>query len=73
MRFSRRSLLRLGGSVAVLAAVAGCSTQAPSKFRRYDGPQVTRVLVFKNSRRMYLMHHDTVLQVYDVNLGFAPR
>lgn len=54
------------------AALSGCAP-APSKFLRYDGPEVTRVLVFKGSRRMYLMHHDRVLKFYDVNLGFAPE
>ena len=54
--------------VAVLALVPGCA----SKFKTYDGPEVTRVLVYKESRRMYLMHHDAVLSVFDIDLGFAP-
>ena len=43
-----------------------------SKFKTYDGPEVTRVLVFKDARAMYLMHHDTVLESYAIDLGFAP-
>ena len=53
---------------AALAA-AGCG----SKFKTYDGPEVTRVHVFKESRRMYLFHHDAVLRAYEVDLGFAPE
>lgn len=70
MILSRRRLVLTGGGAALLA-LAGCA-RTPSKFLRYDGPEVTRVLVFKGSRRMYLMHHDTVLKAYDVDLGFAP-
>jgi murein L,D-transpeptidase YafK len=56
--------------LAVCAIVASCG--GPSKFKTYDGPEVTRILVYKDSRRMYLMHHDTPLKVYDIDLGFAP-
>ncbi|KAA2315424.1 hypothetical protein DL237_03395 [Pseudooceanicola sediminis] len=55
--------------ILVLAfAAAGCS----SKFQRYDGPEVTRIHVFKEDRRMYLMHGPQVLKAYDIGLGFAP-
>ena len=50
-------------------ALAGC---AP-KFRRYDGPEVTRIVVQKSVRRMHLLHNDTVLKSYAIDLGFEPR
>ena len=53
---------------AALAA-SGCG----SKFKTYDGPEVTRIHVFKESRRMYLFHGDAVLRAYEVDLGFAPQ
>lgn len=40
--------------------------------RRYDGPEVTRIVVQKDTRRMYLMHESAVLKAYDIDLGFAP-
>lgn len=52
----------------LLTGLAGCS----SKFRTYNGPEVTRVLIYKENRKMYLMHHDEVLKTYDVGLGFEP-
>lgn len=55
------------GMVATLA-IAGCS----SKFRSYDGPKVTSIVVNKGARKMYLMHHDQVLEQYRIDLGFAP-
>lgn len=66
MVMKRRTLI-LGGTA--LVALAGCST---SKFKRYRGPEVTYVVVNKEDRRMYLMHHDKVLKDYKIKLGFAP-
>ena len=62
----RRELLL--GSVA-LASLSGC---AASKFRTYNGPAVTFIVVNKEDRRMYLFHEDAVLKGYDIELGFAP-
>lgn len=58
--------------VLILAAIglAGCGS---SKFKSYDGPQVTRIIVDKSDRRMYLMHQDSVLKDYDIDLGFEPE
>lgn len=55
-------------SMIGLFGLASCS-----KFKTYDGPEVTRVLVYKGSRQMYLLHHDTVLATHKINLGFAPE
>lgn len=54
-------------ALLTFAALTGCS-----RFIEYDGPQVTRVLVYKNDRMMYLMHNDEVLESYEIELGFAP-
>ena len=62
-----RSLRLLVALVAILGA-GGCA----SKFKTYEGPEVTQIQVWKSSRKMYLMHHDHVLKAYDVDLGFAP-
>jgi len=53
---------------AALLALAACD----NKFKTYNGPEVTRVGVFKESRRLYLMHGDTALKAYEFELGFAP-
>ena len=57
----------------VLIIALGLGLAACSKFKKYDGPEVTRILVFKEKRAMYLMHHDEVLKSYDISLGFAPE
>ncbi|MBT8419004.1 MAG: L,D-transpeptidase family protein [Silicimonas sp.] len=62
----------LAKTTALLFAIAllsGCA----SKFRDYSGPEVTRVVVYKQSRRLFLIHNKTVLKSYRVGLGFAPR
>ena len=61
-------LTRLVLVFSVLLALGACS-----KFRTYNGPEVTRVVVHKADRRMYLLHHDTVLASHDIELGFAPQ
>lgn len=61
----RRAFLTLGAA----AALTGCGD---SKFKTYDGPEVTRVVVMKTERRMFLMHHNKVLKDYRIALGYAP-
>ena len=55
-------------ALALLATLAGCG----SKFRTYDGPEVTRVAVYKESRVLLLYHHSAILKAYRIDLGFAP-
>ena len=62
------NLIRALMILAALTLVTGCG----SKFKTYSGPEVTRILVYKESRRMYLMHHEVALKAYDIDLGFAP-
>lgn len=52
--------------VLLLVTAAGCS-----KFKTYNGPEVTQIIVNKGDRRMYLMHEREVLKAYDVQLGFT--
>ena len=51
--------------LAAAMALSGCA----SKFRTYDGPEVTRIVVHKDSRRMYLMHYDPALAGFDIEAG----
>lgn len=59
------------GIAATSALVlGGC---ASSKFQRYDGPDVTGIVVQKSARRMFLLNHGTILTSYDVDLGRVPE
>lgn len=62
---SRRAMMGALG----LMPLAACS----SKFRTYDGPEVTRIQVFKEARQLQLLHHTTLLKAYQFELGFAPE
>ena len=64
MRFTRR--FALFGMLAT--ALSACA----SKFQSYSGPEVTRVIVLKEKRKMYLLHGNKALRSYDIALGFAP-
>lgn len=55
------------GALASLA-LAGCS----SKFKSYNGPEVTSIVMNKGERRMYLLHNTEILKDYKFDLGFAP-
>jgi len=63
MRFFRLLII-----ISLGFAIAGCS-----KFKAYNGPAVTRVIIDKTDRKMYLLHDAEVLETYRVGLGFAPR
>ncbi|MCF1708172.1 L,D-transpeptidase family protein [Tabrizicola sp. J26] len=58
---------------ALIALIAlGLSACGGSKFKRYNGPEVTRIEVHKGDRRMYLLHNSEILEIYDISLGFQP-
>ncbi len=61
-------ILRL---IVILGMVFGLSACA-TKFRSYNGPEVTQVQIHKADRKLYLFNEDRVLKSYDVALGFAP-
>lgn len=58
--------------VLVLVAALGLTACSNSKFKTYDGPEVTSVLMYKDSRKIYLLHGNQVLESYDMELGFSP-
>lgn len=62
----KRRMVLLGG---LALTVSGCGPV----IRRYSGPEVTRVVIQKTDRRMYLLHGREVLKAYDIDLGFAPQ
>jgi murein L,D-transpeptidase YafK len=65
MTVTRRSVIAGGAALALSA----CGQR--DKFLAYDGPEVTRVQVYKGERRMYLFHGKEVLEAYRVHLGFT--
>lgn len=56
--------------LGLIALLAACG--APSKFKSYDGPQVTQVLVDKSDRKMWLISGNRAIKEYDIGLGNEP-
>lgn len=54
--------------LATVGVIGACAT----KFKTYSGPEVTRVIVYKERHQIYLLHNDKVLKRYHIELGFAP-
>ena len=61
--------LRLALAGLVLLTLAACSGMFSGS---YYGPEVTRIMVHKADRTMYLMHGTEVLKVYSIELGTEP-
>ena len=64
--------MRLFRLVMLMVLAVGLTACAPSKFKTYNGPEVTQVYVSKSARKIYLLHGQRVLKSYDVDLGFSP-
>ena len=60
---------RLIAGVLLLALVASCG---PSKFKTYNGPPVTQIVVYKNARQMLFFSGPSIIAAYDVGLGTEP-
>lgn len=57
-------------SLVFLAGLSACG--GPAKFKRYDGPAVTQVVVNKGARQMLLYSGDQVIKAYRIGLGNQP-
>lgn len=64
------STVRVIAAALVLAVLASC---APSKFKSYNGPPVTQIVVNKGARQMLFLSGNTVIKSYNVGLGNEPR
>jgi murein L,D-transpeptidase YafK len=62
--------LRIFAALVVVLGLAACG--GDPKFRSYNGPAVTKVVVYKDARKVQLFHKEKVLKTYDMALGFAP-
>jgi murein L,D-transpeptidase YafK len=66
---------RAFGLTAVASlAVSGCGgTNYATRFKTYNGPEVTSVVVNKGARKVYLLNGQDVLREFKMDLGFAPE
>lgn len=65
------SFFRVLVALVLVGVLASCG-KPPSKFRTYNGPEVTRIVVNKGARQMHLYHHNQRLRTFRVQLGGNP-
>jgi len=58
--------------MAMLSGLAFALSACANKFKTYNGPEVTRLQVFKGQRTLLLFNNEKVLKTYKFDLGFAP-
>ncbi|MDO5621786.1 MAG: L,D-transpeptidase family protein [Paracoccus sp. (in: a-proteobacteria)] len=63
--------MRALAATILVAVVASCGAP-PSKFKTYDGPPITQVVIEKGKREMYLLSGNQVVKAYQVGLGTNP-
>ncbi|WP_019954278.1 L,D-transpeptidase family protein [Yoonia vestfoldensis] len=59
--------------IGAAAGAAGCSSSTAPEVPTYFGPDVTRIQVFKEQRTMQLLHNNSLLRQYRIDLGFDPK
>ncbi|MCK0141382.1 L,D-transpeptidase family protein [Aliiroseovarius sp. F20344] len=59
-------------AIAAVLALLFTASCGPKR-HQYDGPEVTRIVVNKGARKMYLLHGTEILKSYNIELGFAPN
>tara|TARA_B100001559_G_C16224677_1_gene495006 strand:+ start:94 stop:591 length:498 start_codon:yes stop_codon:yes gene_type:complete len=52
----------------ISTSLSSCS----SWFRSKELPKITQIVVFKDSRKLYLFSGDKAVRSYDIDLGFSP-
>lgn len=65
--------MRILKFLAIALVVVGLSACSSSKFKTYNGPEITHVVLVKSERKMYLLHHNKVMKEHNFDLGFAPN
>ncbi len=62
-------IVKLLFAVVTAIVLVGCSTP---KLLPYDGPEITKIVVLKEERKMFLLNGNKAIRTYDFELGFAP-
>ncbi len=63
---------KLVAAFFLLLGLAACGSGRDPKFRTYNGPPITKVVVYKEARKMQLYSHAEIVKTYKIALGFAP-
>lgn len=58
--------------VGLMAACGSKEVTPHNKFRSYDGPPVTQIVVNKGERKLHMVSGKQVVKSYKIDLGFQP-
>ena len=56
--------------ILIITLLASCGSKS---FYKYNGPQITRIDVFKSKRILIVYHNDKIIKKYPIDLGFDPK
>ena len=59
--------------VALVIGLALITAACGGKFRSYNGPEVTAIVIHKADRKLFLLHNNEVLKDYKIGLGGNPN
>jgi murein L,D-transpeptidase YafK len=62
--------LKLIAAFFLILGLAACGGK-DTKFRSYNGPAVTQIVVFKGAHKMQMFSGNKVIKTFDIALGFA--
>ena len=55
--------------------LSGCFSTSPvyKNIPKYEGPKITKIVVDKSQRKLYLLSNDKIIRKFKVGLGFNPK
>ena len=68
----RRNFIITASASLATPLIASPAFARKRRFLEYDGPPVTRVVVYKERRQLYLLSQLNILETYQIDLGTMP-
>ena len=70
---NRAEIMDRRAFITTAAAALSFSTSAFARnLKPYTGPEITRVVIYKGRRKLYLLHNDEVVKSFKIGLGGNP-
>ena len=73
---SKGNNVKLLGIFLLLATILlGCGSASPvsKNIENYTGPEITKVVVDKSQRKIFLLNNKKIIRKFKIGLGFAPQ
>ena len=76
LKMSKGNNVKLLGIFLLLATILlGCGSASPvsKNIENYTGPEITKVVVDKSQRKIFLLNNKKIIRKIKIGLGFAPQ